>query len=277
MTRVLVFGSSHVAAIVLGWPRVQPEFPSVSLDFLAAQQPVIDCMRRGKGDLFGLLAPGEIDPRRVALVDQMSVARTVHLDDYDHLLRVGANIGVAAIQDLLTGFIVDGLREIDPPSPVPRLSAALFRALCADVVQATLAENRFERFHGSRVTVLPRPRLSELSADQGDDHVNLARSLREMPQGVRAALDVFEDICAETLAGKGLQYCRQPSETVGSFGFTRQEFSRGNVSMRADRPDMRATDLHHMNPDYGAICLRAALRLVLAAGSGQSEAQVRTG
>jgi hypothetical protein len=259
MTRIAVVGNSHAGAIRMGWDVVAHEYPGTAMTFLAAPRAVFETFGFDGERRFGVTDPAALTPNMRRLVQSLSGAGggalALELAAFDRVLLVGPEWGEFALMAILSTYAVDGCLA----AGAQRLSAAAFAAFCDDLLRRSLALRMAALLAGHRLTLMPRPRRSELglaAAAAGEEAAmpRLAPGLD--PAGVERAIALHEGRLAALLAAHGATLLPQPPETVAENHFSRAEFSVGRkvVDRRGVREEV--LDTAHMNAAYGALCLR---------------------
>lgn len=231
--RICVLGNSHVAALKEGWDSIRAAHPGVDLVFFASRA---DRMR-GMTAVDGCLVAANASLERDIAFTSGGRAKVVP-SDFDLFLICG-------------GLMVPRLDR--------RLSSAVRMAVVEDVLAASLAvplARKLRSVSERPIWLLPTPRRT---APPGVA-TSLATCLRYAE--VHAMLAARIDLAPMRLVA-------QPAHTMPDGWHSAEHFSRG--SKRLDIGDSlsgalhEATDVWHMNGDYGRVCLEDILPALHAA------------
>lgn len=253
MIRLLITGTSHVAALKAAWDRMSPRPAGIEVDFLAALAGVFPHFAFGPEGRFGLLDPGLITADQVQLVRQFSGTLERDLRDYSHVLLAGCALGSSGLLRLLAGHRVDLIRET--PADLPRLSQAAYVAFSQAIALKQSPAALLQGFaaHG-RVALAASPRAAEGAWEDPKAEAAL-RLLGQDTTGVHQALGLTDAALELAFAAQGLRFFPVPAASLAASGFTRATFARDGARIRSGKK----SDLAHMNADYGALALQPML------------------
>ncbi|MCB2128848.1 MAG: hypothetical protein KDE03_07155 [Rhodobacteraceae bacterium] len=245
MTRILIVGNSHVAALRLGWELLKGSCrQSISVDFLAAPGRNFSKLQRGTDSRFGLLEPESVPSKTLEIMRRINRELVVDLESYDDILLVGAYFQPNQALSLLDAkgdavdtvlansgrlaepFLRNRIRRIVDSAPQPEFCLALRRA---------------------RVTLLLKPRQT----------VQAARNAGLSPAGLGAIYNLHAKLVAHRLSESGIAFLPQPIASLDGSGLTLDHFSSGSKRLSGEaHPD---EDGNHMNDDFGRLCIKEYL------------------
>lgn len=230
MKRICVLGDSHAAALKKGWDRIAPERPDCVLTFFPAPAHLVgDLVVSGNalvangGKLGSLFATASGGLDRIAA-------------DYDHYLVCGYGLTVATVR----GAYLSALQ----PDRAPR---ARFLDETMAALRGTAMMEVMTRLRA--VTARPVTMLAAPLAARETFWDNLERRGHAL-----AFVETFFGACRRLAADFDAAFLPQPKRTLHPRGMTRPRYAR-NAAKLSGTDD----DGHHMNAEYGAIVLAAAL------------------
>ncbi len=260
MRRLLITGTSHVAALKAGWETMTDRPAGLEVEFLAANSTEFPYFTLNADRVFGLHHENTRSPQQVALARAVSGKLLQRISDFSHVLICGLNFGQFPLLRLLGSYRVDGLRE--PEVPWPHLSDSAYRAFC---LALALAPQEFPHallpdfVKLCKVGVSPSPRRNE--AILTDPSANpWFQTIAQFPHGMAEAMALADAEIAQACAARGATHFAPPAACLTDQGFTKAEFSRGYVRISGTNP----VDHSHVNAAYGAIRLCAILDWALA-------------
>ena len=255
MTRILVVGSSHTGAVYLGWKTVKDEFPDIEADFLAVPAYVLERLSLRDGTIYGLHETTGLSEKILSMIRQTSGTLTRDLSLYSHVVFVGRAVLVWRLLRVLVKIGVLGMRQMSPAQQT-LVSLATFRAICHDTASQSISRQAPVTMANLRVAVTSIPMRSEITAERPEEeNYPDAKAARDFPDGLRDGFAMFQDIVEQVYAAEGATFIRQPDETIGDFGYTKAEFSRGSIKLDASLG--AEDDLTHMNERFGQLISRA--------------------
>lgn len=251
MTRIIVIGTSHVAALKTAWDGMAAEHPGVELDFFAAPGRAFRQFRLlGDGLVFGL-PPGV--PSQGAVFGG-SGRTSIDLAEADYVLFAGQYWPWDELADIMSAYDIDGLREAGAPQ---RLSRAAFDAFCLSMARQVAPVPEWRNWTRPRFLILPAPMRSANCLHSRNQRFRPFRFLARKPQGGREVVLAFMDVFARSLAEIGVQMIPLPPGTLLPNGLTDPQYSRGSrLVFEVEGP---SEDMTHMNPDFGRLQLREML------------------
>lgn len=259
MKEVAVIGNSHVGALKEGWDQIAADHPGVALRFFAVPKP-LEAACGLDGLTYGLSADA---PARLGQqATQINGDTAVDLADCDIVLYAGREFPFQTFRSLIGHYDIDGLvetgrtRHISLPA-FKALSAPLFAPLVPDAAWRDLPGA------GRSLYLALKPMISE-RAREAEESPAFWRAWLADPAPHMAYYDGLLTLFADHLAQAGIGFFRQPPPTLCAEGLTKAAFNRNARKLAAGQP---ATDLMHMNADYGIAFLRAFFAETGLAGS----------
>jgi hypothetical protein len=239
MTRVCVFGDSHIAALKAGWTSIANEFQGTELVFFGASRQRMEDIALEDNALVATSKPLRI------LFERTSGGLSRVANDFDAYILCGLGAAAQNVLPIVSVYSSEGqpLRKGIP------LSDACYRACLLGIMLETVMVGilaKFRQLTCAPIVVLaaplpkPRPFFGAL-ASTGED---------------RIVAEFFISVLAEIAEKHGARFMPQPRETLQKSALTTNPgYFQGAVRL-FEGPD----DQTHANADYGAIVLRAALR-----------------
>lgn len=265
MTRIIVIGNSHVAALKTGWEEIAAEYPGVEMEFFAAPGYNFVRFHLWDGLNFGLT------PEEAARPDAAFDAYgrpSVDLSGADVVIRAGLAGRFYDIADLMRGFDIEGLRETGAPQI---LSRAAFDAFCAAIAEGVAPGPEWRGWDKPRLFLLPAPIRSADCIGSASKQFRRLQFLGRNGEGAREVVLAYFAQVERVLAGLGFEFIPHPAETLLPNGLTDTRFARGPSRFADLAPGAR--DMTHMNGEYGKLRLRAVFdRLGLAAAAPEAAA-----
>ena len=249
---VCVLGSSHTAALKQAWTnRPQATRDGFAMTFFAARGLQLNHLVCRDG----VLVPKKPELRETIMYTSGGEDR-VEIGKYDAfvLVALGFNIDVTELGS--QGGIVEHLKW----GPVePLLSHSLFEEVTRTALEASLAmkmAKTIRAFSDRPILVCPRPFPSETvlgdEPHSGDAKLHDAAFLETI-------LTLGKSAAVEVAKKHGCEVIWQDESTTRLPGFTRAEFSQSPSLLFRGQGGRRSDPGGHMNEDYGAGVLTAAL------------------
>lgn len=258
MRRLLITGTSHVAALRAAWDNLPQQPHGLEVAFLAANATEFPFFTLNAAGVFGLHDESQRSAGQVKLARDFSGLLLRRIADFSHVLIVGHNFRQSSVMRMLQAYRVDGLRET--VAPLPRLSQQAYSAFSLALALLECPERLISDLAPlCKLGVVPAPRRSEaiLTDATAKPWFGLIAS---DPSGIRAALNLTDIVVAQACAERGATFFAPPESCLTPAGFTMPEYSRGYVRLSGTTE----VDHTHMNADYGAIRLRAIVDWALA-------------
>lgn len=243
MPRVCLIGDSHLAALKLGWPRIQPQFPGMTLVFYAVPASLLHVEIVGGK----LVAPEERIRKRLA--------RTSEGDgdigpDHDVYVLCGLEL---ALMKALRGFFAK--------RAAARAAGAVYGNKVGDLALAMepALRDTIACDVAAKLRQLTKAPLF-LIANPLPAYERHAEQWERLKKREHIA-EACEIACKKIAADHAAIFIPQPAETVDATGLT----TRNTYYLLPPDQVARETTPHtHMNADYGAIILRDALEKIEA-------------
>lgn len=244
MTRICLIGNSHLAALKHGAEVLGP-IDGVSLEFYGCAGRIFK-----EFDVDGgFVTPRQEVTRRLWQQTSMGHER-IELDRFDQFVIVGF-AGPNLANKLVTRYVTHDMGDAARRKLVSTaLWVELVRHEARREVGVWLA-SAIARETGRPVKLVPSPRRARAILAVSKQMMRLHAS------GDAERVCRLYDIACDRLA-PGIEMMRQPTVTVVDHLFTNDEFNEGTLGLVAgyEQPPF---DSSHMNPLYGAICLRELL------------------
>lgn len=249
MTRVLVIGSSHVAAYKNAADAFCAAHPQVELAFFGVRGPLF---LTGTTDKKGVFTPGYRDAAEKKAVTQVNGRASVETGGVDHLLLVGHRFAFVQIASLLEHHdVIEGMRT----GRADLISETLLSEVIESTTRAAVSE-AVAGFENARapLTFAPAPYPAESVIERGEGY-ELARVMAAFWARPDAAwvFDLAMTALKSEMARRGHHFLDQPDRlNAGPFA-TKATFAQRAAAM--DSGVLAKTDHRHMNADYGLAML----------------------
>jgi hypothetical protein len=158
MTRIVVVGSSHVAALKLGWEEIGENYPGVEIEFFAAPVGIFKFFQLSPDKRFGALNASEFTDAKLNLVRELNGGAVIDLKPFDHVVRVGLATLLYSVVGLLARTDVEGLRQTGKKTLISR---AAFDAFINDGATNRMLPEEWQNWIQPRMWVVGNPRISE--------------------------------------------------------------------------------------------------------------------
>lgn len=250
--KVLIAGSSHVAAVKMGWDQIKDDFRNISFDFLAASRKVFrlfDITEDGQFGLVGDALAKELHPSVAEGMERLNGVSHRQISDYSHLALVGVETGIPRLLRIMSHTNVDQMRM--QLAGASLLSRACFDALCSTIIEEDTDFQLLDKLDGRHVAMIGQPLLTD-TVGREDLAFDVERR-KHHSKGVTETLGQImqhqEDACLK----RDATFLRQPAETITTYGTTKRDYNRDNAHLVAGPP---RNDPFHMNAKYGALVCR---------------------
>lgn len=261
MSKILIVGNSHVAAVQSAWHELQSFFRDIDISFLAAPLNIYSSLTLSPDRRFGILDEASYSRRAANIVKQNS-GGYLHRDfnDFDHVAIVGARWGLPELLKVYSSYL--GNHEHENVVNMQSRLNAIFLEICRALVDRYFHEtSRFACGHPS-VHIVPAPRRSERLLPTarnikryGAQQYATGRYKNLCNQnGIRELMDLQSNIFVKSVTSLGITCHPQPDATIGKLGFTDIRFS--DNPKRLQPVKHVEIDNMHMNSEYGALFLR---------------------
>lgn len=250
MTRFLVLGSSHVAAMKQAAPEFAEANPDVELSFFASPAPTF---RVGRVGTKGFFTPKYRSKADRQLVRQVNDALTIDLTAFDQVLVSGFRFSLGDVARVLHEFdILDGTNTGKSQKCSRDFLHAMIDHLVTremKLITSCLGENR-----NYTLTDAPYP-ADTIGARAGE--YGPAESLAAFMDHPDAP-ELFENwksTVEQKIQAAGYEYLPQPAQTVTKPFATDGRFTAAAPHMTGE--GMGWTDHRHMNAEFGLQVLNA--------------------
>lgn len=249
MSKIIVVGNSHVAAIKHAWNALPTSERRHDVRFFAAHGPHFGKLALTPALQFGLTRRRAIaEPDVAKRVREINGAPRIDLSRADLVVWAGYLWPLTPLARLMAQFDVDGLREAGSAC---RLSREAFDAICADFAGSRIPRERWRNWTGPKLILHMRPLPVEDCLEATNPVYSPWQRIVPAPTGAQAVLNAFLDCFEATVAPLGIEVLRQPAESQSPSGLTKREYSR-------EFPG-KPREYNHMNPRYGTLSLAAIL------------------
>lgn len=252
MKRLCVIGNSHLAAVKLGWDRIQDPVTRAQFDLTFLGSPGLDMQHVVIED--GLIRGGtERLTRKFKSLGGIEEAR---IDDFDAFVLVGMSFGIQQCLRIYASHRTHTMR-LGPSHAL--ISEPAYSAAVSDRLRGTLSWRvavDLLRHAGVRPVMICLQPCTAVGAvsNPGSREVNKLVAGATRNGDARALRRVFAAAIA-TLDMPGLMVVPQPDATVVDDILTRDEYTRESVKLNfRDRHD--GNDYSHMNALYGELVLQ---------------------
>ena len=260
MTKLLMIGNSHVAALRLGWPLAAAELPGLVPDLFGAHaRNIVNLEDAGGGELrmsgnpFWHFEAGQ-EPDR---------ATSIWPANYDAVAIVGCDFGPLNVFRTYRRYHFNGLTG--------RRKQALTRELFRRAVRISMDESAAVFLVNLIRTVCDKPILllpTPMPAENG--YADTEKTSMEPWQAAVEAKDdapllaIYDELC-QRMRRQGITVIAQPALTLATPMSTLQEYSDDSVRLRADEQMLHPeNDYFHMNARYGALMWHEIARVAAA-------------
>jgi hypothetical protein len=273
ITRIIVYGDSHIGAFKEGWERVRGAFPGVEVAFFGLPHPYVRRIGlRPDGSLVVRPAEGGVPDETIELAERILGRTEIDAAAADMVIWAGYAWPAQDLARLLGATAVDGVFAADRPG---LMSAAAFDACIGALAARAAPPPRWAARFGQRLVLALRANPSETCLTQR--RTPAIAPWQRMAAGgsdARAAFAALAERVERVASGLGVRCLPQPAETLAPSGLTADAWSRGSRRIVRDRAHP-SRDFAHMNAAYGALCLTALLGG--GGGQGRSEGDPATG
>lgn len=256
---VCIIGNSHLAAIKLGHAAVAADFPEIQLDFYGGVAQRLWALEQEGTTLV---------PRHKRLAENFAETsggrRRIETADYDAFVLVGLFFGLVTIGPL---FAVG--RPYSGEAGVDLVSRPFLRAGALDLLGRSLAAVTADKVLRARaaacpILLIPTPFPSEAVRGTQD-------SFWASDDAVARLRECYDEAVSTLSRQAAFEVLAQPAQTIAPPACTRAAYSMDSVAFGSDAAHPE-DDHVHMNADYGAVVLAAALRrLTELTGSGEAQ------
>jgi len=255
--RLLITGSSHVAAIRQAWDELRHSSEDIEVGFLTAPRRFFELFERSAKGEFGAVRGPEaigISGRHLEIFNTINEQPTQNLGDYTHTVLVGCSLGHFPLSEMVGHVGIEGLRKAGPGRTL--LSRAAYDAFEADLRKRFRPGDVVEKLAGPALAILPTPFQCEVDRKRGREFSAIIAPLKSYPDHFTEILENYDRSIAQIIEELGAVYFPQPRNTMTDFATTLPEYNAGSI--RLDDSKL-FDDPVHMNKDYGVLCLSQVL------------------
>ena len=249
MTKLLIFGNSHVIAIKDGWPLAKEAVAHLNATYFTAPGQMLLSTRVENNKLI------PIDVRTAEMTSRTCGRHVTDLTEPDNFLIVGLGLRFAAVVTLYTKYRI-------PAHALERqhflLSLSALKAAIRGYVESTAAAHVagcIRSVTKKPVFVMPEPLPSESVKNDGKE-----RELWNNPHLVFLH-GLYVDAVNEVMRDYDVSSAFQPSHTIGTPPFTKKKYAQNARQMWEGKEEPH-TDGRHMNAEFGAEMLRSIFKPV---------------
>lgn len=250
MTRFLILGSSHVAAMKQAAPLFAERHPDVELSFFAAPAPAF---RVGRVGSKGYFTPKYRSKGDRQLARQVNDALSIDLTAFDQILVSGFRFSLGDVAKVLLNFdILDGTDTGKPQKCSPNFLNDMIDHLVTremNLITNCLGENR-----NFTITDAPYPAESIGTRTGEYGPAEALNAFMDHPD----SQDLFQhwkNRVAANIAAAGYDVLHQPMDTVAKPFATHSKFTAAAPHMNGK--ELGWTDHRHMNAEFGLHVLEA--------------------
>ncbi|WP_141246484.1 hypothetical protein [Actibacterium ureilyticum] len=250
MSRLLVLGSSHVAAMKQAAGAFCAECRDIELSFFAMAAPNFRLGRVGKRGVFAPHLRSRVDRD---FIENVNGARTIDLTTFDHILVVGFRFSLSDLAWLLMDH--DILEGSDTGKALHCSEA--FAQACIDQLVArelSLVTNCLGQNRNYILTDAPYPAVSIAARSEEYAPARALSAFMAHPDAP-VLFEYWQKAVSSAVEGAGYRWLPQPADTVAAPFGTNADFSRDAAHIGGGGMD--TADHRHMNADFGLKMLQA--------------------
>lgn len=256
MIKVMVIGTSHVAALRLGWESISKDFSEYDVSFFGVGG---SCGREIELDdqlRYGLLGKTKFTDSWLSIENSFGT-KVVNLSLFDAVIYAGFNSNDELNAALANRFSIDGVAPCDG---LPRLSLDAYCAFCDSFAIKALAESVFRVWKPQNLFLIPRPLPSETIVDSLRPNDQLWAEFLNRESRAPHLFPTYYERVSSVLAASGVFLSPPPEQVLAAHGLTKSEYCRDRLKLvDAENPEI---DHRHMNDQYGAIVLSQVLSAI---------------
>lgn len=254
MSRIVILGNSHVAALRAAANAQPGHFPKDKVAFFAAPARVFSKLSLDpKSQKFGCF--DKKDSWRLDLVRQINGDRAIQLRDDDKVMFYGENSPLHKFIELIDGRQIDKFRQTEDRLRVSRLAfSAFLDELVTQIVNHSYASKSLDR----PCHYMLAPRLPDAIRQDAKTAIISAAWARAAnhPEGLKLAVQLFQRRLKEAFVKKGVTFLKQHPATLAASGLTHRRFLESSETLGEGYEN----DYRHMNAVYGRITLDHILK-----------------
>lgn len=261
MTRVCIVGNSHIGSMRQSKGLIAEKFPDITVKYFGAPGRLFaDCMVDENGN-FGPKSLSDADEAALLAVNG---ALNINFDQFDIVLITGYGFNFGYLLRLLYQHdILD-----TPKTNRTRVCSQAFFEACTDAIINEPLDVFCDNLGRKRRYVMtPAPYPSQMTVVKGPGYRPTIAHLKTHPEGTQI-FENFLDKMEKAVLHRGIQFMRQPQQTVAGPFLTRRKFAKGAVHVKDDSKVM--LDHNHMNGDYGLAVFEKFAQTYLTSLPGQT-------
>jgi len=246
MSRVCIVGDSHVVALKQGWEAISGHLPETEIVLFAAGHNTISDLRVEDGAIL----PAS-DKLRQAFVFSAGTDRIEA--GFDRFILCSMGFDHRHALKIANKFVAERFRSDDSRAPIS--DDCFTRAILDTLATSTMfsVAQMVRRITGAPITAICAP-FGAVHPRTG----YVGGSRLKPPDDDGAVAELFHGACRTAIQSIGGDYLPQPVETLGTNCMTTaQSFAAAPARIAKKRGV--GPDYNHMNADYGAIVMAAAL------------------
>lgn len=256
MTKIFAIGSSHLAAIKLGWDVIKNDYPNIDFSFFGAPAEDFYRLQLNEKHEFGFVGTADLPEDRLDFISRTNGRLSVDLSEADHVLHVGWPIDEQLNAELLTNWAIDGFHANDGAR---LLSMSAYKAFLSGIINDVLPPAEWRGWTSPRLIFVPKPRITEGIRGGDSTTVKGWRDLLEAGTADATKLGLFLDMLVTQFRKSGIEVVIPPNDVYGASGLIKTEFARSTSSAETGQTKGNDGDHTHMNERYGALMLRRIL------------------
>ncbi len=260
--RICFVSNSHLATAKIGWDAVAADYPWVEASFFGAIASIFASSAIENGRLVA-----KSEEAKQSFILTSGGRDTAVFEEYDVVLLFGLEFGVWNLLDLYDKFRWGD--QNNPEGDYELVSTGYLHEIAKARLGRTMAirYRREIKSNGgarpARIWIYPEPMpcrsvLDAAPAQKSDLATKRLSALRQIAKWHdEQSLDAAFSAARAALSPGGDVIFEQPSETLDTHIFTRQEYSRGAVTF--EHQLLREDDFVHMNVRFGELMVRQIL------------------
>jgi hypothetical protein len=247
MTKLLIFGNSHVIAIKDGWALASEAVAHLQPAYFTAPGEMLLATRVENSRLI------PIDIRTASMTKRTCGEDVTDLSEPDNFLIVGLGLRFAAVAALYTHHRIPAHASEDQHL---LLSPSALKATIRGYVESTAAVHVarcIRTVTANPVFVMPEPLHSDGAIDREKE-----RELWNNPHLIFLH-ELYVDAITAVMKCCNVNPVFQPPHTIGTPPFTKRKYAENARQMWEGKKDPH-TDGRHMNAEFGAEMLKSIFK-----------------
>jgi hypothetical protein len=257
MTRVLIIGNSHSAALRMAWNDLADRYPGVDLTFFVVGGRPFAAFDLDDQGIFRCVDATSVSREQLSKIRALNDGVSADCNQADHVLLIGKNYGEATIAQICQQWDIDGFTGSGKNQ---KLSKSAFHAFCRANAESRLPGRHWSALEAT-VTFAGAP-FPSASLKDARSILGAARpwiGLMDRPEGYAEASIAYGELFTSLLGSRSIGFAPQPPETLTEEGFTLPEYLR-KAPAKHMRDGEATDDYRHMNEAFGTIRLEAYFR-----------------